>query len=155
MRRREFLKTFGGAAAAIPIAAHAQKSTTPAHRIGVLAQDLQPGLLETFRDELHKLGYVEGTGITIELRNAAGRNDLLPAFTEELLRLKVEVIVAVNTPAAQAAKNATQTVPVVMMRVADPVKSGLVTNLSRPGGNVTGLSFMPDALGPKRHRTDA
>ena len=83
------------------------------------------------------------------------RNDLLPAFTEELLRLKVEVIVAVNTPAAQAAKNATQTVPVVMMRVADPVKSGLVTNLSRPGGNVTGLSFMPDALGPKRHRTDA
>ena len=149
MRRREFLKTFGGAAAAIPIAAQAQKSTTPAHRIGVLAQDLQPGLLETFRDELHKLGYVEGTGITIELRNAAGRNDLLPAFTEELLRLKVEVIVAVNTPAAQAAKNATQTVPVVMMRVADPVKSGLVTNLSRPGGNVTGLSFMPDALGPK------
>ena len=149
MRRREFLKTFGGAAAAIPIAAHAQKSTTAAHRIGVLAQDLQPGLLEAFRDELHKLGYVEGTGITIELRNAAGRNDLLPAFTEELLRLKVEVIVAVNTPAAQAAKNATQTVPVVMMRVADPVKSGLVTNLSRPGGNVTGLSFMPDALGPK------
>ena len=149
MRRREFLKTFGGATAAIPIAAHAQNSTTPAHRIGVLAQDLQPGLLETFRDELHKLGYVEGTGITIELRNAAGRNDLLPAFTEELLRLKVEVIVAVNTPAAQAAKNATQTVPVVMMRVADPVKSGLVTNLSRPGGNVTGLSFMPDALGPK------
>jgi len=149
MRRRKFLKTLGGVAAAMPIAAYAQQSTASAHRIGVLAQDLQPGLLETFRDELHKLGYVEGTGIIIELRNAAGRNELLPAFTEELLRLKVEAIVAVNTPAAQAAKKATQTVPVVMMRVADPVKSGLVTNLSHPGGNVTGLSFMPDALGPK------
>jgi putative ABC transport system substrate-binding protein len=149
MRRREFLKNLCVGAAAIPIAAYAQQSTTPAHRIGVLAQDLQPGLLDTFRDELHKLGYVEGSGISIELRNAAGRNDLLPALAEELLRLKVEVIVAVNTPAAQAAKKATQTVPVVMMRVADPVKSGLVTSLARPGGNVTGVSFMPDALGPK------
>ena len=119
MRRREFLKNLCGGAAAIPIAAHAQQSTTPVHRIGVLAQDLQPGLLDTFPDELHKLGYVEGSGISIELRNAAGRNDLLPALAEELLRLKVKVIVAVNTPAAQAAKKATQTVPVVMMRVAD------------------------------------
>ena len=62
---------------------------------------------------------------------------------------EVEVIVAVNTPAAQVAKRATQTIPIVMMRVADPVKSGLVASLARPGGNVTGLSFMPDALGPK------
>jgi len=149
MRRREFLANLCGAAVAIPTAAYAQQSTAPAHRIAVLAQDLQPGLLETFREELHKLGYVEGSSIIIELRNAAGRNDLLPAFTEELLRLKVEVIIAVNTPAAQAAKNATQTIPVVMMRVADPVRSGLVASLSHPGGNVTGLSFMPEALGPK------
>jgi putative ABC transport system substrate-binding protein len=149
MKRREFLKKFGGVAAAIPVADYAQSSRAPAHRIGVLAQDLQPGLIETFRDELHNLGYVEGTSIIIELRNAAGRNDLLSPFAEELLRLKVEVIVAVNTPAAQAAKKATQTVPVVMMRVADPVKSGLVTSLAHPGGNVTGVSFMPDALGPK------
>src|SRR5690242_16514094 len=127
MIRREFLRKLCGAAVALPTAAYGQQSTAPAHRIGVLAQDLQPGLLETFRDELHKLGYVEGTGITIELRNAAGRNELLPAFAAELLQLKVEAIVAVNTPAAQAAKKATQTVPVVMMRVADPVKSGLVT----------------------------
>ena len=149
MRRREFLRNLCGAAVAIPTAASAQQSKPPAHRIGVLAQDLQPGLLEAFRDELQKLGYVEGSNIRIELRNAAGRNELLPTLTEELLRLKVEVIVAVNTPAAQAAKKGTQTVPVVMMRVADPVKSGLVTSLPRPGGNVTGLSFMPDALGPK------
>ena len=149
MRRREALQVLCGAAATLPFAAYAQQANAPAHRIGVLAQDLQPGLLETFRDELRKLGYVEGASIRIELRNAAGRNDRLPALAEELLRLKVEVIVAVNTPAAQAAKQATQTIPIVMMRVADPVKSGLVTDLARPGANVTGLSFMPDALGPK------
>ncbi len=150
MQRREILQLLCGAmAAALVRAAHAQQSIAPLHRIGVLAQDLQPGLLETFRDELGKLGYIEGAGISIELRNAAGRNDRLPALAEELLQRKVEVIVAVNTPAAQAAKKASPTVPVVMMRVADPVKSGLVASLARPGGNVTGLSFMPDALGPK------
>jgi putative ABC transport system substrate-binding protein len=105
--------------------------------------------LETLRDELHQLGYVEGRHIVLELRDAAGHNDRLPALAEELLRLNVKAIVAVNTPAAQAAKKATTTVPVVMMRVADPVMSGLVSGLARPGGNITGLSFMPDALGPK------
>jgi putative ABC transport system substrate-binding protein len=117
--------------------------------IGVLAQDLQPGLLETFRDRLRQLGYVEGSSINIELRNAVGHNEWLPKLVGELLRAKADVIVAINTPAAQAAKKATQTVPIVMMRVADPVKSGLVPNLAHPGGNVTGLSFMPDTLGPK------
>jgi putative tryptophan/tyrosine transport system substrate-binding protein len=149
MRRREFNGLALWALAALPVAANAQQTNPAAYRIGILAQDLQPGLLETFRDELQKLGYVEGADVNIELRNAAGRNDSLPALAEELLRLKVGVIVAVNTPAAQAAKKASQTVPVVMMRVADPVKSGLVSGLARPGGNVTGLSFMPDALGPK------
>jgi putative ABC transport system substrate-binding protein len=94
-------------------------------------------------------GYVEGRDISIELQNAAGHNERLPALADDLLRLKVDVIVAVNTPAAQAAKKATKTVPVVMLRVADPVKSGLVASLARPGGNLTGLSFMPDSLGPK------
>ena len=106
-------------------------------------------MLEAFRDELQKIGYVDGVNIKIEVRDASGQNDRLPILAQELLAIKVEVIVAVNTPAAQAAKKATQTVPVVMMRVADPVKSGLVVSLARPGGNVTGLSFMPDALGPK------
>ena len=91
------------------------------YRIGVLAQDLQPGLLE----------------------------DRLPALVDELLRLKVGVIVAVNTPAVRAAKNATSVVPIVIMRAADPVGQGLVASLARPGGNVTGLSFMPDELGAK------
>jgi putative ABC transport system substrate-binding protein len=146
MRRREFITLVGGLFA-WPVGAHAQQRQP--QLVGILSQDLQPGLLETFRDELRKLGYVEGQNINIELRDAAGRNERLPALAEELLRLKANVIVAVNTPAVQAAKKATKTVPVVMMRVADPVKSGLVVSLARPGGNVTGLSFMPDALGPK------
>src|SRR5689334_283305 len=148
MRRREFIKLIGGSVAtAWPLAAGAQQKRT--HRIGILSQDLQPGLLETFRDELQKRGYVEGSDISIEVRNAAGHNERLPALAEELLKLKVDVIVAVNTPAAKAAKKATTTVPVVMMRVADPVRSGLVASLAHPGGNITGLSFMPEALGPK------
>jgi putative ABC transport system substrate-binding protein len=148
MRRRDFLGIVSGAVVAGPLAALAEPSAA-AHRIGILAQELQPGLLETLRDELQRLGYVEGHDLIIELRNAAGQNGRLPALADELLRLKVEVIVAVNTPAAQAAKRSTSTIPVVMMRVADPVISGLVPSLARPGGNVTGLSFMPDALGPK------
>lgn len=146
MKRREFVTLIGGAVV-WPIAARAQQKK--AHRIGILSQDLQPGLLETFRDELRKRGYVEGADISIELRNAEGHNERLPALADELLKSNVDVIVAVNTPAAQAAKKATNTVPVVMMRVADPVRSGLVASLSRPGGNITGLSFMPEALGPK------
>jgi putative ABC transport system substrate-binding protein len=148
MPRRTFMAMIAGGVLAAPLAAEAQRASTP-HRIGVLAQDIQPGLLETFRDELHRLGYVEGKNITIQVRNAAGRSDRLPALAEDLLRLKVEVILAVNTPAAQAAKKATGTVPIVIMRAADPVKSGLVASLAHPGGNVTGLSFMPDELGAK------
>jgi putative ABC transport system substrate-binding protein len=146
MRRRDFI-ILSGSAVFWPIAARAQQKKT--HRIGILSQDLQPDLLETFRDELKKRGYVEGSDISIELRNAAGQNERLPALAEELLKLNVDMIVAVNTPAAQAAKKVTKTVPVVMMRVADPVRSGLVESLARPGGNITGLSFMPEALGPK------
>ena len=147
MRRRQFLRVLVGAALVPPHPA--ESSTVAARRIGVLAQDLQPGLLETLRDEFHRLGYVEGRDLVIELRNASGQNELLATLARELLQLNVQVIVAINTPAAQAAKRATSSIPVVMMRVADPVKSGLVTNLARPGGNITGLSFMPDALGPK------
>jgi putative tryptophan/tyrosine transport system substrate-binding protein len=145
MRRRDLIIGLCGTLAAYPVAAVAERM----RRIGVLAQDIEPGLMDAFRDQLQKLGYIEGKNVTIELRNADGKNALLPKLAQELLREKSEVIVAVNTPAAQAAKKATTTVPVVMMRIADPVKSGIVTNLARPDGNITGLSFMPDALGPK------
>jgi putative ABC transport system substrate-binding protein len=148
MQRRDFITLLGGAAvAAWPLDAGAQ--ARPTYLVGVLAQDLQPGLLEAFRDELRKLRYVEGKDIGIEVRNAAGKSEQLPALANDLLRLKANVIVAVNTPAAKAAKNATKSVPIVIMRVADPVKSGLIASLARPGGNVTGLSFMPDVLGAK------
>jgi putative tryptophan/tyrosine transport system substrate-binding protein len=144
-RRR--LLTFLGATVGVLTLATGQAASL--HRVGVLAQDLQPGLMEAFGNELQKLGYVEGANLSIELRNAGGKNDQLVSLAQELLELKVEVIVAINTPAAQAVKKITKTIPVVMMRVADPVKSGLVNSLARPGENVTGLSFMPDALGPK------
>ena len=124
-----------------------QRNAVP--RVGVLAQDLQPGLLETLRDELQRLGYVEGKGIITDVRNAEGKSDRLSPLVADLLRLKVDLLVAVNTPAAKAAQNATQTVPIVIMRVADPVKAGLVRSLAHPGANVTGVSFMPDVLGAK------
>ena len=146
LTRRQLLTLLTGTVSVLPFA---PGQAAALHRVGVLAQDLQPGLMEAFGNELQKLGYTEGANISIELRNAEGQNDRLVSLAKELLGLKVEVIVAINTPAAQAVKKITQTVPVVMMRVADPVKSGLVTSLARPGGNVTGLSFMPDALGPK------
>jgi ABC-type uncharacterized transport system substrate-binding protein len=145
MRRRAFIVGLVGAAA-WPVVSWAQQAVST-RLVGVLAQDLQPGLMEAFREELGKLGDLRD--IRIELRDAAGRNERLATLAQELVRLKVEVIVAINTPAVQAAKQATTNVPVVMMRVADPMKSGLVGSLARPGGNVTGLSFMPDALGPK------
>ena len=124
-----------------------QRNVVP--RVGILAQDIQPGLQETLRDELQRLGYVEGKGIVTHVRNAEGRSDRLQQLVADLLRLNVDVIVAVNTPAAKAAQNATKTVPIVIMRVADPVAAGLVRSLAYPGGNVTGVSFMPDVLGAK------
>ncbi|HSL52346.1 MAG TPA: ABC transporter substrate-binding protein [Candidatus Deferrimicrobiaceae bacterium] len=144
MNRRSFISSVTGGLLAAPLAAAAQPT-----RIGLLAHDLQPGLLEIFRDELQRLGYTEGRTITVEVRSAGGRTDRLPALAEDLLQLNVAVIVAVNTPAAKAAKKATSTIPIVIMRVADPVAQGLVKSLARPGGNVTGLSFMPDELGAK------
>jgi len=145
--RRSFLMTASGGLF-IALAEAGAGPEVPV-RVGVLAQDIQPGLLETFRDELQRRGYVEGKNLIIHVRNAEGRSDRLPALVDDLLRLKSEVLVAVNTPAAAAAKNATRTIPIVIMRVADPVKAGLVRSLAHPGGNVTGVSFLPDVLGAK------
>jgi putative ABC transport system substrate-binding protein len=124
---------------------------SPARRIGVLLYDgAPPGFLEAFRDELRALGHVEGRSLTLEIRNASGRTGRLGALADELVRLKVDVVVALNTPAAQAAKKATATIPIVMARAGDPVRSGLVPSLAHPGGNVTGLSYNNADLGPKR-----
>src|SRR5438093_6864118 len=126
-----------------PRAADAQKVATAA-RIGYLATVLaaSPHLREAFRQGLLDLGYVEGRNLVIEYRDAEGKFERLPALAAELVALKVDVIVTEggSTVAAQAAKQATRTLPIVFASVADPVANGLVTSLARPGGNVTGLS---------------
>jgi len=148
MRRREFISLIGGVAAAWPLAAHAQQAVK-LHRIGILSPELTPPeFLEAFRQELRELGYVEGQDIAFEVRSADGDN--LAALANQLVEVKVDVIVAINASSVQAAKKASATIPIVMTRVVDPVKSGLVRSLSRPGGNITGLSGMADELSGKR-----
>jgi putative tryptophan/tyrosine transport system substrate-binding protein len=123
----------------------------PVPRLGLLMYDgAPPGFLDAFRSELRALGHVEGRTVAIETRDAAGRNEQLDALAAELASRRVDVIVALNTPAAQAAKRATATIPIVMARAGDPVRSGLVASLASPGGNVTGLSYNHSDLGPKR-----
>ena len=113
---------------------------TKGPRIGYLAPVSLPAREEIFFQELRRLGYSEGQRIAIEYRSAGGRFERLPGLAAELVALKVDVIVAVVTQAALAAKKATSTIPIVMLGVSDPVGSGLIASLARPGGNVTGAS---------------
>ncbi|HKZ07133.1 MAG TPA: ABC transporter substrate-binding protein [Methylomirabilota bacterium] len=110
------------------------------HRIGLLTATANPDREAVLRQELRRLGYTEGQNLVIEYRTADARFERLPALAEELVGLKVDVIIAVVTQASLAAKKATSTTPVVMVAVDDPVRAGLVTSLARPGGNVTGTS---------------
>jgi putative ABC transport system substrate-binding protein len=121
-------------------------------RIGVLLVGFSPSAapVQGFRQGLRELGYVEGQNILIEWRSADGRYDRVPFLVADLVHLNVAVIVADSTVAVRAAKQATATIPVVMAIVADPVGSGLVTSLSRPGGNITGLSLMMTEISAKR-----
>ncbi len=137
--RRAFLASLG--VLATPLAAAAQHAVK-VDRIGYLAPNLaaSPNNHEAFRQGLRHHGYVEGRNVVIEYRDAGGRFERLPALAAELVALKVDVIVAPNTVAALPAKEATKTIPIVFAVAGDPVGSGLVTSLSRPGGNVTGLS---------------
>ena len=131
-----------------PLTGEAQQATV--YRIGVLLHHgAPPGFLDAFRAGLKDLGYVERTNIALELRNAEGKNDRLAALADELVRIRVDLILALNTPAAMAAKKATSVIPIVIARVTDPVRSGLVSSLARPGGNVTGLSFNNSELAVK------
>jgi putative ABC transport system substrate-binding protein len=120
-------------------------------RIGLLGLASGPARPEeAFLQGLRDLGYVEGQNITIEYRWAGGKVDRLPALAEELVRLKVDLIVVRATPVVQAAKNATTTIPIVMLGAADPVGSGFVASLARPGGNITGMSnIMPELAGKR------
>src|SRR5262247_3757134 len=147
--RREFITLLGGAAVAWPLTAGAQQGAK-LYRIGILSPELPPpGFLEAFRQGLRELGYAEGRDIALEVRNAEGYSQRLGALANNLAELKVDVILALNTPSVQAAKKATVTIPIVMTQIADPLKSGLVTSLSRPGGNVTGMSFNVEELSGK------
>jgi len=147
--RRTFVGALAGGLLAVPLAAEAQQTAKIA-RIGYLAvyRAPSPHLGEAFRQGLRDLRYVEGRNVVIEFRDAEGKLDRLPALAAELVALQVDVIVAPNTATVLAAKQATRTIPVVFAVVADPVASGFVTSLARPGGNVTGLSLLaPELVG--------
>jgi putative ABC transport system substrate-binding protein len=151
MDRRVFIGTLAGGLLAAPLAAEAQ-SAAKVPRIGYLAPNLaaSPHLREAFRQGLRDLGYVESQNVVIEYRSAEGKPERLPALAAELVALKVDVIVGPGTPTALAARQATRTLPIVFATAADPVGSGLVTSLARPGGNVTGLSILAPELVGKR-----
>ena len=122
-------------------------------RIGFLDEGTASGsavLVEAFRQELSKLGWIEGKNITIEYRFAERKTERLPELAADLVRLKVDLIVVTGTPSALAAKSATTTIPIVMTNAGDPVGAGLVASLARPGGNVTGLSSLSTELNTKR-----
>jgi putative tryptophan/tyrosine transport system substrate-binding protein len=125
---------------AAPLAAPAQQPTAKNARIGLLFFVPTPFLDEAFRQGLRELGYVEGQNIAIEYRSAEGKSERLPALAAELVRLKVDVIVAASPAATEAAKQATSTIPIVFAVSGDPVAEGLVASLARPGGNLTGLA---------------
>ena len=149
--RRKFLATFGGAAAVWPLAARAQQPAMPV--IGVLSAEwpnLSSDRLRVFHDGLRETGYAEGRNLAIEYRWAEGQNDRLPALAAELVRRQVTVIVSTSTPAVLAARTATTTIPIVFFIAVDPVQLGLVTSLSRPGGNLTGVVTLNVEVAAKR-----
>ena len=150
--RRAFLGTLGAAMLVSPLGVEAQ-ATAPTAKIGVLSsqsRETSKAVWTAFRQGLRDLGWEDGRNLVIEVRFADGHLDRLRALAEDLLKHDVRLIVAQNTPAAGAAIAATRTVPIVMVEVGDPVATGFVTNLSRPGGNVTGLTNMARDLTSKR-----
>jgi putative ABC transport system substrate-binding protein len=154
MDRRRFLLTSLAGAVASPLGAPAQPSAKVA-RIGMLSTTSleHPQLraaLDEFRQAMADLGHVESRNMVIEHRSAEGRVERYPALAAELVRLKVDVILVFSTPSARAARQATTTIPIVAPTMQDPVRDGLVASLARPGGNVTGLTFLGSELIPKR-----
>jgi len=151
MKRREFITLLGGAAATWPLAARAQQGPLPV--IGFLGgsslAERRP-LLAAFRQSLADSGYIEGQNVAIEYRWAEGQYDRLPALAADLVRRKVAVVFAGDGPSALAAKAVTTAIPIVFNSGIDPIQAGLVTSLSRPGGNLTGVNMVPGPLQAKQ-----
>jgi ABC-type uncharacterized transport system substrate-binding protein len=148
IRRREFITLLAGGAA-WPLAARAQQPAGKTISVGILALEaLSP--IDTFRQALNDLGYVEGKNVRFEHRYAKGRNERFPELANDLIGLKVDIILAWGTEAALAAKEATTTIPIVVGAAGDPVGSGIVTSLARPTANVTGFSSLSAELEAKR-----
>jgi len=151
-KRRKLVIALGAGALAAPFGSFAQPQGK-VWRIGVLGAGSPAGwapMVEALRAGLRELGYIEGSNINIDYRWADGQYDRLPELVADLIRLKVDVIVTHATAGIGAAKRATTTMPIIMASIGDPVASGLLTNLSRPGGNITGLSFFTSEIGSKR-----
>jgi ABC-type uncharacterized transport system substrate-binding protein len=143
MRRRDFITLLGGAAATWPLAAHAQQPAGRVYRVGYLSiasRERSLRFAEAFEDGLRRLGYRVGENVTIEYRFANGEMERLPTLAAELVRLGVDIIIAGSNPSTVATMTATTTIPIVMTGTVDPVGTGLVASLARPGGNVTGLA---------------
>src|SRR3984893_536534 len=149
MRRRDFIGLLGGAAAVRPLAAHAQQPKMPTVGALVIGNINPEQFWREFRQGLRDLGYVEGQNIRFEFRSAEGHLDRLPELAAELVRLKIGIIVTWFTPTALAAKQATLEIPIVMAETGDPVGTGLVASLPRPGGNVTGMASVAAELAGK------
>jgi putative ABC transport system substrate-binding protein len=151
--RRKLLVALGAGALVAPLASFAQQQPAKVARIGFLGNStaaLEANLIGPFREGLRDLGYVEGRNLLIEYRWAEGKYERFPALIAELIALKVDVIVTAGTPATLAVKKATTSVPLVMVAVGDPVGTGIVASLGRPGGNITGLTSISQELEGKR-----
>jgi putative ABC transport system substrate-binding protein len=151
MRRRDFIASVGGAAIGWPLAAHAQQPKLPTIGfLGPLTSSAMSRWTAAFVQRLRELGWIEGRTVVIEYRWGEGRSERFPEIVAEFVRLKVSVIVTGGTAAVIAAKQATSVIPIIFGSVADPVGTGLVASLARPGGNVTGLSNQSADLPGKR-----
>jgi len=150
MRRRDFISLLGGAAAVWPVAARAQAAKPVIGFLGSAPPATFATRIEGFRQGLRDFGYVDGTTITIEYRFAEGRYERLSDLAAELVRSKVDLIVTHGTPASLAVKRATTTIPIVIASIGDPVATGIVASVARPGGNITGQSFFNPELRAKR-----
>jgi ABC-type uncharacterized transport system substrate-binding protein len=150
MRRRDFIKVIGGGAVAWPLAARAQQPTPVVGFLSAVSQTQTAHLVAAFRRGLKETGFGEGNNVVIEYRFADGQYDRLPAQATELVRRAVDVIVASGPPAANAARVATASIPIVFVVGLDPVAAGLVASFNRPGGNATGITLVSGPLGQKR-----